>query len=60
MISGEEATNVLLEVNQGTYKPRAFSTTSRTFTPAYPNIPKPFVLDPVIHEPQTDRTLRTQ
>ena len=60
MISGEEATNVLLEVNKGVYQPRVFSTTSRTFTPAYPNPAKQFELDPLYYEPRTDRTPRTQ
>ena len=54
MISGEEATNVLQQVNKGVYQPRVFSTTSRTFTPSYPNPPKQFELDTLYYEPKPD------
>jgi len=59
MITGEEATNVLLEVNRGTYKPRVFSTTSRVFTPSYPNPTREFELDPLYYEPKPDWVLYT-
>ena len=47
MITAEQATETLRQVNQGEYKPTVFSTTSREFTPAYPSINTEFKLDPL-------------
>jgi len=52
MISAEAATNTLLQVNKGEYKPGVFSTTNRTFTPSYPKQDKPFLLDLLLYEPR--------
>ena len=46
MISSELAVDVLIRVNQGTYKSTAYSTTSRQFELAYKNPSKEFILDP--------------
>jgi len=45
MITAEQATETLRQVNQGEYKPTVFATTSRRFTPTYPKITSVFELD---------------
>jgi len=48
MITGSEATNVLINVCKGTYTIRAHSTIVRTFKPSYSNDVSGFLLDKTI------------